>query len=71
MDVVSNQLFDRRRFLILTVVDCHTREAHSTVLRVSFRAYQVAEALDDLVRVWGRPTSLRVDNVLCREGIAA
>lgn len=62
MDFMSDQLFDGRPFRILTVVDCHTREALSTVPRVSFRAYQVVEALDELVRVRGRPKSLRVDN---------
>ncbi len=62
MDFVSDQLFDGRPFRILTVVDCHTREALSTVPRVSFRAYQVVEALDGLVQARGRPKSLRVDN---------
>ena len=62
MDFMSDQLFDGRPFRILTVVDCHTREALSTAPRVSFRAYQVVEALDALVQVRGRPKSLRVDN---------
>lgn len=62
MDVVSDQLFDGRPFRILTVVDCHTREALSTVPRVSVRAYQVVEVPDELVRARGRPKSLRVDN---------
>jgi putative transposase len=62
MNFVSDQLFDGRPFRILTVVDCHTREALSTVPRVSFRAWQVVEALDHLVRARGRPKSLRVDN---------
>ena len=61
MDFVSDQLFDGRPFRILTVVDCHTREALSTVPRVSVRAYQVVETLDGLVRARGRPKSLRVD----------
>ena len=55
MDFVSDQLFDGRPFRILAVVDCHTREALSTVPRVSVRAYQMVEALDDLVRARGRP----------------
>ncbi|MGU3469219.1 hypothetical protein ACLBXO_30710 [Methylobacterium sp. C33D] len=29
---------------------------------ISFRAFQVTEALDALVRLRGRPKSLRVDN---------
>ncbi len=59
---MSDGLFDGRPFRILTVVDCHTREALSIVPRVSFRAFQVVEVLDELVRVRGRPKSLRVDN---------
>lgn len=48
--------------LILRVVDCHTREALSLTPRANFRAFQVTEALDALVRLRGRPKSLRVDN---------
>lgn len=62
MDFMSDGLFDGRSFRILTVVDCHTREALSIVPRVNFRAFQVVEVLDELVRVRGRPKSLRVDN---------
>jgi putative transposase len=67
MDFMSDQLFDGRPFRILTVVDCHTRESLAIVPRVSFRAYQVIEALDEIARIRGRPKSLRVDNVLCWE----
>lgn len=62
MDFMADQLFDGRPFRILTVVDCHTREALSTTPRASFRAYRIVEVLDELVRVRGRPNSLRVDN---------
>ena len=41
-------LFDGRPIRILTVVDCHTREALSIDPRASFRAFHVAEALDRL-----------------------
>jgi putative transposase len=51
-----------RPFRILTVVDCHAREALATVPRANFRAYQVVEALDELVKQRGRPKSLKVDN---------
>jgi len=43
------------------VVDCHTREALSLTPRANFRAIQVVEALDALVKLRGRPRSLRVD----------
>ena len=62
MDFVSDRIFDGRPFRILTVVDCHTREALSLTPRANFRAYQVTEALDTLVKLRGRPKSLRVDN---------
>jgi putative transposase len=71
MDFMADQLFDGRAFRILTVVDCHTRESLAIVPRVSFRAYQVVEALDEIARSRGRPKSLRVDNVLCGEAAGA
>ena len=62
MDFVSDRLFDERPFRVLTVVDCHTREALAIAPRASFRAYQVVEVLDRLARERGKPSSLRVDN---------
>jgi putative transposase len=62
MDFMSDRLFDGRPFRILTVVDCHTREALSLTPRANFRAFQVTEALDALVKLRSRPKSLRVDN---------
>jgi putative transposase len=62
MDFMSDGLFDGRPIRILTVVDIHTREALSTHPRANFRAAQVVEILDGLVRLRGKPKSLRVDN---------
>ena len=62
MDFMSDRFFDERPFRILTVVDCHTREALAIAPRASFRAYQVVEVLDRLARERGKPGSLRVDN---------
>ena len=59
---MSDQLFDGRRVRILTIVDIHTREELSTTPRANFRAAQVIEVLDQLVRLRGKPKSLRVDN---------
>ena len=70
MDFISDQPFDGRPFRILTIVDMHTREALSAAPRASLRAAQVVEVLDQLVRVRGKPKSLRVDNVLYREAAA-
>lgn len=46
MDFMSDRLFDGRPFRILTVVDCHTREALSLIPRANFRTFQATEALD-------------------------
>jgi putative transposase len=62
MDFVSDKLFDGRPFRILTVVDCHTREALASVARTNFRAYQVIDVLDRIAQVRGKPRSIRVDN---------
>ena len=43
-------------------MDCHTREALATCARTNFRAYQVVEELDRIVRQRGKPRSIRVDN---------
>ncbi len=71
MDFLSDKLFDSRPFRILTILDCHTREALATSARTNFRAYQVVEELDRIARQRGKPRSIRVDNVLCREIRAA
>ena len=62
MDVMSDRLFDGRPFRILTIVDCHTREALASAARTNFRAYQVIDELDRLARARGKPRSIRVDN---------
>jgi putative transposase len=62
MDFMADQLFDGRSFWILTIVDCHTREALSIAPRTNFPAFQVIDVLDQLVRPRGKPQSLRVDN---------
>ena len=62
MDFVSERLFDGRPFRILTIVDCHTREALATCARTIFRAYQAIKELDWFARGRGKPRSIRVDN---------
>ena len=62
MDFVADALFDGRRFRMLTVVDCHTREALAIVPRVSIPAFGVVEALDRLKRERGAPQTIRCDN---------
>lgn len=62
MDFMSDNLFDGRSFRILTIVNCHSRESLATVPQQSFRAHQVADVLDGLVRERGKPKSIRCDN---------
>ena len=59
---MSDALFDGRPFRILTIVDCHSRESLAIIPRPNFRAHQVVEVLDRLVRHRGKPSSLRCDN---------
>lgn len=62
MDFMSDALFDGQAFRILTVVDCLSRESLAIVPRTNFRAYQVIETLDRLVKKRGRPGTIRCDN---------
>lgn len=62
MDFMSDKLFDGQPFRILTIVDCHTREALATSARTNFRAYQVIDELDRIAQARGKPRSIRVDN---------
>ncbi len=62
MDFMSDTLFDNRRYRILTVVDCHSRESLAVEPRQSFRAFHVVEALDRIVRERGKPKAIRCDN---------
>ena len=59
---VADQMFDGRRFRILTILDIHTREALSAAPGANFRAAQVDEVLDQLARNRCKPTCLRVDH---------
>lgn len=62
MDFMSDGLFDGLPFRLLTVLDCHTREALAIAPRASFRAFQVVKVLDRLARQRGKPKTLKVDN---------
>jgi putative transposase len=61
MDFVSDTLFDGQRIRLLTVLDCFSRESLAIVPRVHFRATQVADVLDRLVRERGAPRTIRCD----------
>jgi putative transposase len=57
MDLMSDQLFDGRPIRILTIVDIHTREGHTSTPRASFRAAQVVEVLDH----WAHLNKVEID----------
>jgi len=62
MDFVHDQLFDGRRFRILTVIDQWSREAVIVEPRVSFRGHDVAEVLERWVKEHGAPETITVDH---------
>ena len=56
MECMADRFFDGHPFRILVVVGCYTPEAHLLKSRANFRAVQVTEALDALVRLrWPAP----------------
>jgi putative transposase len=62
MDFVHDQLFDGRRFRILTVVDQWSREAPLLEARFAFSGQAVAQALENWVAAHGPPVSITVDH---------
>lgn len=62
MDFMSDELYDGRRFRLLTLVDNHTRESLAVRVGQRLRGHDVAAALDGVVDVHGRPQAIRVDN---------
>ena len=62
MDLVSDALFDGRRFWMLTVVDHFTHECLAIVVDQSLRGEHVAEAMTKLAAQRGSPGAIEVDN---------
>ena len=63
MDFMSDQLFDGRRFRLLTIVDDFTRESLALEVGSGLRGDDVARVLDRIKRCRGSlPTKIRVDN---------
>lgn len=62
MDFMADQLFDERRFRLLTIVDDFTRESLAIEVGRRLTGDRVAEVLDRLGRVHGLPRRIRVDN---------
>ena len=62
MDFMADQLFDGRRFRLLTIVDDFTRESLAIEVGQRLTGERVAEVLDRIGRVRGLPDRIRVDN---------
>ena len=62
MDFMSDQLFDRSRIRILTVVDAFTRYSPAVDPRRSYRADDVVDTLARITRMYWMPREIRVDN---------
>lgn len=63
MDFMSGQLFDGRRFRLLTIVDDFTRESLAIEVSSGLRGDDVARVLDQIKLERGaQPEKIRVDN---------
>lgn len=62
MDFMSDQLFDGRKFRLLTLVDDFSRESPVIELDGRLSGERVVESLDRLGRQRGLPEKIRVDN---------
>ncbi len=62
MDFMAGELFDGRRFRLLTMVDDFTRESLAVKVGQRLAGAQVAEVLDRIGRVRDLPKRIRVDN---------
>ena len=62
LDFVSDQMTDRRRFRILTVIDNCTRECLGLVADSSLSGRRVARELDAIILRRGRPEKIISDN---------
>jgi len=62
LDFIHDQLTDGRRFRILAVVDDCTRECLGLIADTSISGRRVARELDNLIQLWGRPSTIVSDN---------
>ena len=71
MDFVHDQLAMGKKLRILTIVDTHSRFSPATDPRFAYRGEDVVQTLERVCAHTGYPRTIRVDNVLCREILAA
>ena len=62
MDFVSDQLYDGRSLLILTIVDNHTRESLALRVGQRIRGIDVVGVLEQISKQHGLPERIQVDN---------
>jgi len=62
LDFMADALYDGRPFRALTVIDEGNREALAIEIGSSIPSARVIRVLDELVRLYGRPARVRVDN---------
>ena len=67
LDFLSDTFGASRRFRILAVNDDCCRETLCLMADTSISGARVARKLDALVRLYGKPTGIVSDNVLCAE----
>jgi len=62
LDFMVDALYDGRPFRALTVIDEGNREALAIEIGTSIPSARVIRVLDELVRLYGRPARVRIDN---------
>lgn len=62
MEFMYDVLENKRSYRILNVIDDHSRECLCCEVSRSFGGYDVAEALDRLICLYGRPNVIKSDN---------
>jgi len=62
LDFMSDRLYDGRAFRALTVIDEGNREALAIEVGTSIPSARVIRVFDELIRLYGRPARVRIDN---------
>jgi putative transposase len=62
MDLMANALYDGRGFRTFNVLDEGNRQALAIEVGTSIPSARLIRVLDDLIRLHGQPTRVRVDN---------
>ena len=70
MDFMADRLGDGRAFRLLNVLDDFNREGLGIEVDFSLPAERVIRSLDRIIEWRGKPSTIRVDNVLAQEQTA-